>query len=232
MEGTVASLLKRYLGNSQVLAPVTAEQFRILHARIEQIQKETDQNIFCVTSAVKGEGKSFTAMHLALTMATDFEKKTLLMDLDCRKSLFQKLNGKEKVNPIGWADIIQKKVGIDKAMIPLIQGRFFMLPVGKPVPSSSHLITTLGASGLLKELKKQFDCILLDAPPILPLVDVKLLEDMVDGIILVVRARKTTRDVVMKAYQSIRRGKVLGLVLNDVKASPKNYYYYYNHQQP
>ena len=223
-------ILEQFMGEIRPVSAVTAEQFRVLHARLEQARKTRDQKIFLITSAVKGEGKTFTAANLALVMAENFGKKTLLMGLDCKKAVHQDLQeGYDQWGRTGWVDVLLNQVSLQEVLVPLISDRLFLLPIGKVNRPSSNLITSLGSSGLLQDLRRQFDYVVMDAPPVLSLADVKLLEDLVDGIILVVRAGRTTRDMVLKAYSSLRREKVLGLVLNDVKSDPKYYYDYHRY---
>lgn len=229
MESASITILEQYVGSRWNLSPEVLEQFRLLYARLERIHKAERRKIFSLTSAVKGEGKTFVAVHLAMTIAMEFGKKTLLMDLDCKKSAMRKLEGKENDQHVGWVDIIQKKADIHEALIPLSTDRFFLLPVGRVNRfSSSSLITSLGTSNLLRHLREQFDYIITDAPPILPLADVKFLEDLVDGVVLVVRAGETTKDMAAKALKNLGREKVIGLVLNDTRHQSKQYYYHYN----
>ena len=225
MQEAPTVFLEQFMGEIRPATAMTAEQFRVLHARLEQLRKTRDQKVFCITSAVQGEGKTFTAVNLALTMAKDFGKKTLLMDLDCKKAIAQKLQGNGKWGGTGWVEVALGHAGLQEALVPLISNLLFLLPVGKINRSLSNPITTKGFCDLVQDGRKQFDYIVMDAPPVLSLADVQLLEDLVDGIILVVRAGATKRDAVLKAHSSLRREKILGLVLNDVKKDPMNYYY-------
>jgi Mrp family chromosome partitioning ATPase len=81
-------------------------------------------------------------------------------------------------------------------------------------------------------LREQYDFILIDAPPILPLSDMNIFEKVVDGIMMVVRAERTSKDAVMRALNTLGREKVLGIVLNDVRYAPFSSYRYnrYNHK--
>lgn len=209
-------------------ASVMAEQFRVLQARLAQVQRTKDFKLICVTSAVKGEGKTFTAVNLAITMARDFAKKTLLMDMDCKSPMLQRLAGREDQTDLGWADVIMRKCELQETLIPFHTEKLFLLLAGKVNHPSSSLITSPGFYGLLQDLRREFDYIVVDAPPILPLADLRLLEDLVDGIILVIRAEATTRDVAVKALTSLQRDKVLGVVLNDRRRDSKHYHDYYD----
>jgi Mrp family chromosome partitioning ATPase len=82
-------------------------------------------------------------------------------------------------------------------------------------------------AGLLSELKTEFDFVLMDSPPIIPLADVNILAKLIDGLLLVVRAGKTPKDMVLKAVNSLTGVNIAGIVLNGVDSSPKKYYYSY-----
>jgi capsular exopolysaccharide synthesis family protein len=217
-----------YMVSACAQASVMAEQFRVLQARLEQVQRTKGFKLICVTSAVKGEGKTFTAVNLAITMARDFAKKTLLMDMDCKSPMLQRLAGREDQADLGWADVIMRKCELQETLIPFHTEKLFLLLAGKVNHPSSSLITSPGFYGLLQDLRREFDYIVVDAPPILPLADLRLLEDLVDGIILVIRAEATTRDVAVKALTSLQRDKVLGVVLNDRRRDSKHYHDYYD----
>jgi Mrp family chromosome partitioning ATPase len=75
-------------------------------------------------------------------------------------------------------------------------------------------------------LREQYDFILIDSPPILPLSDMNIFAEMVDGIVMIVRAESTTRATVTKALDTLRTDKVLGIVLNDVRQAPFSHYRY------
>lgn len=216
----------QYLLNVLDPTSVLAEQFRILYARLEQVHRSKGSKVFCISSAVKGEGKTFTAVNLAMTLSRDYGKRTLLMDVDCKGMMLQKLAGLEGEEKRGWVDLIFNRDGWDQAVTPYSNDKLFLLLTGKVTHSSSSLIASLGSSGLLQELRKEFDYILMDAPPILPLADMSVLENLVDGILLVVRAEETNRTLEVKASSSLSREKIVGLVLNGVKRELSHYYYY------
>jgi capsular exopolysaccharide synthesis family protein len=175
---------------------------------------------------VKGEGKTFTAVNLALTMARDFSKRVVLMDVDCRKSVVLRLTGQDEHDNPGWSDVVSRKSALKEILVSFGHEKLFLLPLGRSYSPSSNLITHLGTSELLKELRSEFDYVVLDAPPILPVADMRLLEDLVDGIIMVTRAEITTTDVIKKAINSLKKEKIIGFVLNDVKQMSKHYNYY------
>ena len=81
-------------------------------------------------------------------------------------------------------------------------------------------------AGVFAELRRRFDRIIVDTPPTVPFTDAAVLNSVADGAILVIRARKTTRPLIMRARDSLADGRLLGVVLNDVQFTPVDRYYY------
>jgi capsular exopolysaccharide synthesis family protein len=224
------TLFEQYRLGTQNLSLLGTEQFRVLHASLERWERGKDCKVFCITSAVPGEGKTFTAVNLALVMARDFGKKTLLMDVDCNGATLSELAEQENLVGAGWADVVTHKVELAKAPIPCMHEKLFLLKTGMVDQSPSGLIAMLGSSNLLEDLRRDYDYIVMDAPPILPIADMRFIEELVDGMIVVVRADVTSRDQVVKACGSLEQDKIVGGVLNDVKLDfVQHYGKYYDH---
>ena len=111
-------------------------------------------------------------------------------------------------------------------IIPFADDNLSLLPAVKRVRNSSGLLSSQRMRDLLETLREQYDFILIDAPPILPLSDMQIFEEVVDGILLVVRAEKTPRDALLRAIHALRTDKIAGIVLNDVQQPlPEAYRY-------
>jgi capsular exopolysaccharide synthesis family protein len=231
MDRSPAILFGQYRLGTQNLSLLGTEQFRVLHAALERWEKNgKDCKVFCITSAVPGEGKTFTAINLALVMARDFGKKTLLMDVDCNGATLSRLAERGEQPGAGWAELVTHKVELAEALIPCMDDKLSLLKTGKVDQSPSGLIAMLGSSSLLEDLQKDYDYIVMDAPPVLPVADMRFIEELVDGTIVVVRADQTSRDQVVKACSSLQQDKILGGVLNDVKWDfIRHYGQYYDH---
>lgn len=201
-----------------------AEQYRILYAKLEEIMHDRGSRAFAVTSAVKGEGKSVTSLNLAYLMATDFKKRTILVEGDLRKPStvtdYLKNPGKH-----GLADVLSGTCDLHSAIVNVEGTSLYILPAGTLTKKSSELIGSPRIKSVMNTLKTEFEYIILDAPPVLPLVDVNILSKLVDGTLFVVRAGKTSRDIVVKALDTISSANVLGIVLNGADTKLKKYYY-------
>lgn len=204
---------------------VAAEQYRILCARFQQASIQKSCKIFAITSALKGEGKTTTSVNLSYILAHEFKKKVLLIDGDMRNpSTPTYLEVKEGQ---GLIDILKGAANPASALLSLNEGNFSCLPTGGSLSDNpSEFLSSPRMKRLVETFKSQFDYVIIDAPPILPVVDMNILSDIVDGVILVVRADKTPRDLVLKALKSITMDNVVGIVLNAANMLSRRYYYY------
>ena len=208
-----------------------AEQYRILYTKIIDLSKENAHKIFAITSTLQNEGKTVTALNLAVVMAKDFGKRTLVLEGDFRRPsmpLYLKVDLEE-----GLVDILSSKSDLQSTMVPVANtlvpfadDNLAVLPAVRRAQSSTSLLSSPRMRDLFDVLREQYDFILIDSPPILPLSDMNIFEEVVDGIVMIVRAESTTRDMVTKALDTLGTDKVLGIVLNDVRQAPFSYYRY------
>jgi polysaccharide biosynthesis transport protein len=208
-----------------------SEQYRILYTKMNELSKENSHKIFAITSALQNEGKTVTALNLAVVMAKDFGKKTLVLEGDFRRptiSLYLKVKLEEGLFDIlsSTLDIQSTMVPVANTLVPFADDNLTVLPVVRRIQNSTSLLSSQRMRDLFSVLREQYDFILVDAPPILPLSDMNIFENVVDGIIMVVRAETTTKDAVMRALNTMGTDKVLGIVLNDVRHAPFSYYRY------
>jgi succinoglycan biosynthesis transport protein ExoP len=206
-----------------------AEQYRLLYTRVTQLSKEKPQTVFAVSSAMEDEGKTITAMNLAMVAARDFGKKTLLIEGDFKHPTFAKYLDLNFENSL--VDVLSQKIDLQSCLVRVSQESLTVLPFGKSVKNSSRLLNSAAMKDLLVLLREQYDFIVIDSPPILSLLDMHLLERLVDGILLVVRAERTPREAVTMAINSLPTEKFLGIILNDAQQSTSRYSRYsYMHE--
>lgn len=181
-----------------------------------------------VTSATPGEGKTTTAVHLAVAHS-DQRKKTLIIDCDLRRpSVHQKLNihptqGLSNVltEEVGWRDVIMK---IDR------HPHLDIIAAGPPSRRASDLIGSRMVE-LLEEASKEYDLIIVDSPPLLGFAEPLQMATAADGVIVVTKAGQTSRKAVGTVIQTLQRlrANVVGVVLNQVKKDMSDSYYYYGY---
>ena len=204
---------------------VAAEAYRVLRTNIQYSSFDKEIKKILVTSSEPGEGKSTTSGNLALAYSQD-EKKTLIIDCDLRKpSLHKKFRIS---NNLGLSDVVLDNNKISKAIIKYTDN-LHILPSGKVPPNPSEMLGSKSMERLLNELSEIYDVVILDTPPVHAVTDAQILSTKVDGSILVVRAEKTKKEVVIDGKKALEKvgANILGTVLNGGESSKGKYYYYY-----
>lgn len=207
------------------------ELYRILFSSIERRIGPRAVNSIAVTSATKGEGKTTTVINLARVAARDFGKRVLLLEGDLKSPQFHRFWARE--DGVGLYHILTQKVQIDQATgvkVTDIEG-LDVIPLGDIIESGeanrSVLIHSLNR--VIQRASSRYDYVFVDCPPILPLVDMQVIGDAVDGVIMVVQVEGPPRSLVRKALGMIPEEKVLGIVLNRVKKVWPGYSYTYTY---
>lgn len=206
---------------------VGAEAYKTLRTNIQYSSFDKNTQVIIVTSSQPGEGKSTTAGNLALSMAQD-GKKTILIDCDLRKPTVHKKFS--ITNTSGLSEVMVGKVELKDAMKEFNKN-LTIITSGKIPPNPSEMLGSKNMKRFLVELRRHYDCIILDTPPVLAVTDAQILSRNADGMVLVIKSGYTKKDVVIKAKKQIDNvgGKIIGAILNavDSKNSRNNYYYYY-----
>lgn len=197
---------------------IAAEQYRVLRSRIEHLSLDKGFRTFVITSPVVGEGKSTTAANLALSMAHSKDKRVLLVDCDLRRPTLHALLGIKMKE--GIVDVLEGKIKLESAIIPIpnpsLPNPLYFLPAGRTNSVSPEWLSSNKMESLIATLAKDFDFVFFDTPPILPLADSAVLGAKVDGSLLVVRAAKTSLEVLTLAMESIDLQNWVGVILNGV----------------
>jgi receptor protein-tyrosine kinase len=204
-----------------------SEEFRSLRTRLNHLQKLQPIHTVVVSSSCPAEGKSFTAINLALTEAQLKDNPTLLADFDFRRPVLH--NTFQFDRSPGASDVLLGKASISAAIRKIEGTNLYLMPAGSPVLNPLELLHLPETKALLDQLRLHFNWVFLDTPPLLFAADANLLATITDGIILVVRLGVTTIDSVTRAIQSLCENNVLGIVANGARAgqvySKYNYYY-------
>lgn len=207
-----------------------AEQYRILRTNLQSLGLRPGTRTVVVTSAVHGEGKSVTAINLALTLARQENVKVVLVDGDLRKGSVQKWLGLTDEDE-GLSTALSRGGELNGSLLRLQDPPLAVLPAGPVMDNPAELLESSNMKRLLATLKTQFDVIVIDAPPVLPVADPGILAAQADGVLLVVRAGKTQRKTVTQAQALLAqmKAKVLGCVLTHVEYYLPGYYRYYHY---
>ncbi len=182
-----------------------------------------------LTSASPSEGKSTVAAHLAATHAGQ-QKRTLLIDGDLRRPSVHRLF--QVPNSVGLSDVLLKQISWMDAVIMMDQPKGLdILPAGPSTHRASDLIG-MGLAELIEEATRQYDLVVLDAPPLLGFAEPLQMATAVDGVIIVARAGDTSRKALSSVITTLvrLRANLVGVVLNEVHREVSGgYYYYYGH---
>ncbi len=206
---------------------VASEQCRMLALKVRRQLGAISTPVLAVSSAVGGEGKTVTSINLGLALASTASGRVLLIDSDLRKPRVHEYLGLKPGK--GFSDLLRAPEDeIGKYVWKL--GDLYVMPGGSSLANPVSLLASPSVRDLLKRLRGEFDFIVVDTPPVLPIVDTHILAGLVDGVILVVRARYTRREVLERGLESFQVPNLLGAVVNDVDYQRSRYAYAYQYQ--
>jgi len=221
--GTTVHLDRDALVRKRVIAgpcgTVLTDAYKVLRTQIEQkALREGDVQILMVTSALDGEGKTLTALNLAISFSQQIDRNVLLVEADLRQPSLKEILGLDPALP-GLADHLLDRRPIEEILVcPGIEG-LTVLPAGRAVPNSPELLGSQRMKDLLGELRRRFVgwVLIFDTPPLLEAADGLVFSEMADGIVLVVEAGRTPVDKVNRARQLLQGRNLLGLILNKAR---------------
>jgi receptor protein-tyrosine kinase len=205
-----------------------AEEFRTLRTRLNHLQTLQPLHTVVVTSPSPAEGKTFSAVNLALAQAHIAESSVLLGDFDLRRPIIHNLFQIDRTP--GLSDYLTGHCTFPQALRKVEGINLYLLPAGSPVKNPLELLNMRQAKALFEELPRLVNWAIFDTPPLLFSADANLLATLADGTILVVKIGSTTFDNVQRAMQSLCENNVLGIVANGARASElySKYTYYYS----
>ena len=204
---------------------IIAEQFRMIRTNIKYAMPDTDLKTILVTSTITGEGKSTNAANLGVVFAQE-GKKVMIVDADMRKPTLHQTFG--IFNTVGLSTILSKQDEFYRAIQETPIVGLHVIPSGPIPPNPAELLSSRTFSAFLEEMKKVYDMIIFDAPPLLSVTDAQILSHQCDGTLLIIHSGVVEKEDVVKAHSILNssQAKILGVVLNQYKM-PKNQKYYY-----
>jgi capsular exopolysaccharide synthesis family protein len=194
-----------------------AEDFRRLRTSLQFVNVDAPPKSIMITSALPAEGKSTTAVNLALALA-DAGRTVTLIEADMRRPRVTKFLG--MVSGVGLTNILAGTADVDEVVQRFGDRKLSVIGSGATPPNPGELLGSEQMATLLAELRDRNDFVLLDAPPVLPVADATGLATMVDGVLLSVRYGHAHSDQVRQAAHDLERvgGHLLGVILNIVPA--------------
>lgn len=202
------------------------EAYRMLRTSILLSSAGNPPKTILITSSQPGEGKTTTAINTAISLA-NLGVSVLLIDADLRRPAIHRQF--KLAQPRGLATYLSSNVTLDSVVYPVPIHNLTLLPCGPIPPNPAELIASERMRELLRTAAQHYDHILIDSPPLMNVTDPAILSTLVDGVILVVQAGRSTRDIVRRAKQDLRTvgAKIFGVVLNNVDLKREGYYDYY-----
>ena len=204
------------------------EQFRSLRTRILQAGERMQMRAFVVTSSGIAEGKTLTALNLAWLLAQTEGVRALVIDSDLRQPCATDYLGIDA--SIGLSEVLGGLARLEDAIVCLKPAGLYLLPGGRPRDDVAELLSGPSYARILTEVRRMFDYIIIDAPPLGIFTDANVLMTKADAALLVVRSGKTRYAVVDKLLEQIPRERLLGVVLNRSEEQPDPTSYYYQHR--
>lgn len=212
------------------------ESFKSLRTNLNFIASTEKLNTFILTSAIPGEGKSNTAINLAIALAED-SKSVVVVDCDLRKpslNRYLKLGHNFK----GVTDILTGSATVEDALIQFEDLGIHVLTAGAVPPNPSEMLSSEPMKKLVEDLKAAFDYVILDTPPVSVVTDAAILGRYADGALLCVRSNYAPKETVQLAKERLTAVgvRILGVVLtgfdakNDNKSSAYSYTYEYEYK--
>lgn len=205
-----------------------AEQYRILAARIRKQFEGKSSPVIVVTSPAGAEGKTTTAINLSVALSEAISGPILLADVDLRRPKIHEYLGIK--TPKGFRELLSRPDDDLDQYVECIDNLHVMANDSR-ISEPAEVLSIPTAPTVLSRLRRSFQYIVLDAPPILPMVDSYIVSNLADGIVLLVRARYTRRELLRRAVEAFESPHVLGAVLNDVNVKHTRYAYAYRYYE-
>ena len=204
-----------------------AEAVRRLRTNLMFVDVTTGRHSFVITSAVPGEGKTTTAVNLALAMA-DSGRRTLLVDADLRNPSVAKTLGME--GSVGLTTLLLGDADLDDVIQTWGSAGMDVLPAGPIPPNPSELLGSAPMEALLTRLMQEYDFVLIDSPPVVPVIDAVVIERLTGGLLMVVGVDRTKKKDLTAALKQLETvgAHVSGFARNFVVSKSSDYRYGYH----
>lgn len=193
-----------------------AEAFRTIRTSLLLSSADTPPHTVLVTSSHSGEGKTTVAANLAIVLAQGGHR-TVIVDTDVRSPGLQERFGVVD-SPVGLVEYLAGQVALEEVLFDTTVPGLRFIPAGSAAPNPAELVGSRKMAELLRLLAEQYDHVILDGPPVLPVADSLMMSRFVDGVILVTRIHHTVKRAIRDAMQRLQgvRAPMLGVVVNGV----------------
>ena len=216
------------IAHNDLKNPVT-EAYRVIRTSIQFAQAGKELKTLAVTSCIPNDGKSMTAANLAVVL-TQAGKSVLLIDCDMRNPTVHK--NFNLSNKVGLSSCISMGTALSDAVQKTSIEGLYALTGGVIPPNPSELLGSEQMKNVLQRAKEQYDYVLIDTPPVMPVTDALIVSRFVDGMILVIASAEIKVEMARDVKNQLQHAgaNILGVVLNKVRSEHHGYgygYYYY-----
>jgi protein-tyrosine kinase len=193
------------------------DQIKILRTQVLDRMRQIGGNTLLVTSANPHEGKTVIALNLALSLSQEVGQTVLLVEADMKTSSMHRYLGMDVRN--GLSDYLMSETEIPDALINPGINKLVILPAGRPISTSAELLGSPRMEALVKEMKNRYPdrFIIFDGPPMLAFADPLIFSRLIDGILLVVEAEKTSKKDIARVMELLKGKPVIGAIYNKAK---------------
>lgn len=231
------ALVIRKIGNSRVdprlvtyfdPKALITEQYKILRTNILSANTKRPLKTLVVTSSLHAEGKTVTALNLAMVIAQSTQKlKVLVVDADMRRGRVTKYLGVD--HPAGLTEILTDKADASEALFHIDMENLAFIAAGSVAENPAELLGSDKMRQFLADMKTQFDFILIDTPPIIAVTDPGIVGALADGILLTIQAGRTQRGIIRRATELLEQShsRIIGHVLTNIEYHLPEYIYRY-----
>jgi capsular exopolysaccharide synthesis family protein len=231
-------LIIKMMGESQVDPSIVtyfdpkaliSEQYKTLRTNILSMNNGKPPRTFVITSSIYGEGKTVTSLNLAISLAQSVNNpKVLLIDADMRKGKLARYLGVNQEH--GLSDILQETKKPEDVLFHLddIKNLAF-LGAGQIPENPAELLAGDYMKAYLSQMRKDFDFVILDTPPIISVTDAGIIGPLTEGVLMVIQAGRTQRGIIRRAEELLYQchTKVIGHVLTNIEYHLPEYIYRY-----
>jgi capsular exopolysaccharide synthesis family protein len=234
-EGAYPDSVKPHLVTLVMPMAFEAEPYRMLGRLVVQMRQEAGLRILAISSPSVGDGKTSTAINLAGVLAQEPEVRVLLVEADLRRPAILTYLGIRDVSGEGLVGMVLESAHtLEKVVHSCVPFNLDILPVRHSIPSPYAVLKLPRFRELLQDARQHYDYVVVDAPPLLPFADCRLIEPLMDGFLVVVAAHKTSPKRLAEALYVMDPAKLVGLVFNkdDHLAPHYDHTYRYYAQSP
>jgi len=212
-----------------------AEPYRVLGRLVVQMSKDAGLRVLAISSPSAGDGKTSTAINLAGVLAQEPKARVLLVEADLRRPSMLTYLGIRDLGGKGLVGaILEPALSLEQVVHPCPPFNLHVLPAGHSLASPYDVLKLPRCGELLQEARQHYDYVIVDTPPLIPFADCRLIEQWMDGFLVVVAAHQTSPKLLAEALHIMDPTKLVGLVLNrDDHLAPQYYHAYrYYAQSP